>query len=857
MDMACDRNDGKLALWGGLECTINRVADRVFSQMARNGHDHREDDLERFAGLGIAAIRYPVLWERTAPRGPGSADWSWSDRRLARLKTLGVMPIVGLVHHGSGPFHTSLVDPGFAPQLAEFAGAVARRYPWVEYYTPVNEPLTTARFSGLYGLWFPHAHDERSFVQALLNQCRAIVLSMAAIRRVNPAAKLIQTDDLGKNYGTPEMAQLTGFYNERRWLAWDLLCGRVDPDHALWDYLCRSGVDRAELLWLRDHPCPPDIIGLNYYVTGERWLDHRVERYPRRYLGNYPGWQHADIETARALATPTPGIAPLLHEVWQRYGLPMAVTEAHIDSTREDQLRWLLEIWRASEQVRRQGIDLRAVTVWSLLGSYDWNSLVTRAEGYYESGPFDVRSPLPRETALADMMRELSAGRTPSHPVLAGTGWWRRPGRFFCPPVATRTAVAAILPKVHGDGHAARPDMARPDAPRLGSTWRDATEPDPARPDAARPDAARPDAARPDAARLGSAWRDAAEPDPARPDAVRPDAARPDAARPDAARLGSAWRDAAEPDPARPDAARPDAARPILIVGANGTLGRAFARLCQQRNLAYHLLNRQQLDISQASSVAAAIGRYRPWAIVNAGGYVRVDRAESDSVRCFRDNALGPAILARACAEHAIALLTFSSDLVFDGHQQRPYVERDPVAPLSCYGRSKAEAERLVLEHDPHALVIRSSAFFGPWDGRNFLARALAALARGAPFAAARDMSVSPTYVPDLVHVSLDLLVDRERGLWHLTNGDIVTWEGLALQAARMAGVDPSRLESRTREQMAFVAPRPAYSPLQSERAKLLPSLSDAMARFIASRQQDAPSAHPNEHLLWRSMQYS
>ncbi|MES2743693.1 MAG: family 1 glycosylhydrolase [Pseudomonadota bacterium] len=752
--MACDHTSGKLALWGGLECTINRVGDQFFNQMARNGHDHREGDLERFASLGIEAIRYPVLWERTAPHGPGSAQWDWSDRRLGTLATLGITPIVGLVHHGSGPFHTSLVDPGFAPQLARFAGAVAQRYPWVEYYTPVNEPLTTARFSGLYGLWYPHAHDERSFVQALLNQCRAIVLSMAAIRRVNPHAKLVQTDDLGKNYGTPEMAQVTAFYNERRWLAWDLLCGRVGPEHPLWEYLCRSGVDQAELLWLRDHPCPPDIIGLNYYVTGERWLDHRVARYPQRYIGNYPGWHHADIETARALAIPTPGIGPLLHEVWQRYRLPMAVTEAHIDSTREDQLRWLLEIWRASEQARRQGVDLRAVTVWALLGSYDWNSLVTRCEGYYESGPFDVRSPQPRETALAGMMRELSAGRTPSHPVLAGSGWWRRPGRCFCPPVAMPAPTTAILPHVDGG------------------------------------------------------------------------------------------------------AARPDAARPILIVGANGTLGRAFARLCQQRNLAYHLLSRQQLDISQTGSVAAAIGRYRPWAIVNAGGYVRVDRAEFDSACCFRDNALGPAILARACAEHAIALMTFSSDLVFDGRQQRPYVEGDPVAPLNCYGRSKAEAERLVLEHDPAALVIRSSAFFGPWDGRNFLAKALAALSHGAPFAAARDMTVSPTYVPDLVHVSLDLLVDGERGLWHLTNGDIVTWEGLALKAANMAGVDASRLESRTREQMAFVAPRPAYSPLQSERAKLLPSLTDAMTRFITLRQQAAPNLSQGGQLLWHSMQY-
>jgi hypothetical protein len=97
-------------------------------------------------------------------------------------------------------------------------------------------------------------------------------------------------------------------------------------------------------------------------------------------------------------------------EAWERYGIPLAVTEAHIDANREDQLRWLLEIWEAAKQVRDNGVDLRAVTVWSLLGSFDWNSLVTQNRGYYEPGPFDVRSPEPRPTALARMMRELSSG---------------------------------------------------------------------------------------------------------------------------------------------------------------------------------------------------------------------------------------------------------------------------------------------------------------------------------------------------------------------------------------------------------------------------------------------------------------
>jgi dTDP-4-dehydrorhamnose reductase len=202
-----------IELWGGLEGTVNRVRDQYFSQMDQNGHGKRIGDLDRFAALGITAIRYPVLWELTAPDGVETADWTWADERLPALRDLGVNPIVGLVHHGSGPRDTSLVDPQFGPRLAEFAGAVARRFPWVEYYTPVNEPCTTARFAGLYGVWYPHGRDDLTFLQALINQCKGVVLSMRAIREVNPNAKLVQTDDLGKTYSTPEMAEWADFYN--------------------------------------------------------------------------------------------------------------------------------------------------------------------------------------------------------------------------------------------------------------------------------------------------------------------------------------------------------------------------------------------------------------------------------------------------------------------------------------------------------------------------------------------------------------------------------------------------------------------------------------------------------------------
>lgn len=243
-----------LELWGGHECTVNRVGDRYFDQTIRSGHHHRLSDLTLFAELGLKALRYPVLWERIGPDQPGEYDWRWTDERLAEIRRLGMRPIAGLIHHGSGPHYTSLVAEAFPRLFADYARAVAERYPWIDAWTPVNEPLTTARFSALYGHWYPHATDETLFWTALLNQIDATRMAMAAIRSVNPAARLVQTEDLGQTYSTPPLADQAAFENHRRWLTWDLLTGRVTKDHPFWPRFKRFGLaDRLKAI--SDDPC--------------------------------------------------------------------------------------------------------------------------------------------------------------------------------------------------------------------------------------------------------------------------------------------------------------------------------------------------------------------------------------------------------------------------------------------------------------------------------------------------------------------------------------------------------------------------------------------------------------------------
>ena len=418
-------NKAKLALWGGIECTVNRVGDVYQDQVCRSGHHDRFDDLDCLAELGIRALRYPVLWERTAPDHPDALNWQWADERLERLRTLGIRPIVGLVHHGCGPRYATFDSQAFEQELPRYARRVAERYPWIRAYTPVNEPLTTARFAGLYGFWYPHGRSDRMFVRILLRQIRATVRAMAEIRTVRPDAQLVQTDDLGYVHSTPALRYQADFENARRWLTWDLLCGFVTPDHALWSYLRRSGATERELWYHVENPCPPSVMGVNHYVTSERYLDDDLTHYgpgPHNTNGRH---RYVDTEVVRAAPEQRLGVGNLLLQAWKRYGIPLAVTEAHLGDCADEQKRWLGEVWQQAEQARLAGADVRAVTVWALLGLYDWHCLLTRREDRHEPGAFDVRSGRPEPTELAHMVRQIGAGWPVATLVPPGRGWWQ------------------------------------------------------------------------------------------------------------------------------------------------------------------------------------------------------------------------------------------------------------------------------------------------------------------------------------------------------------------------------------------------------------------------------------------------
>ena len=207
----------KVEIWGGIECSYNRVNNIYNDQLEKAGHYSRLEDLDRIASLGIKVLRYPIIWEKHCPMPFSEISWTPTHERLDRLRNLGIEPIAGLVHHGSGPSYVSFYDGTFETGLAQYALTVAKKFPWIKYYTPVNEPLTTARFCGLYGHWFPHGKTNAEFFQILIAECKATVLAMQAIRTINPDAQLLQTEDMGKTHSTSHLKYQADFENERRW----------------------------------------------------------------------------------------------------------------------------------------------------------------------------------------------------------------------------------------------------------------------------------------------------------------------------------------------------------------------------------------------------------------------------------------------------------------------------------------------------------------------------------------------------------------------------------------------------------------------------------------------------------------
>ncbi len=367
-----------LALWGG-------------ASLEQLSH------LDLIASLGIRTLRVPLTWGRVAPHGLLCPDWRWADERLERMRALGIKPVLTLVQRGACP----ALDAAFAEGLAELAAAVAERYPWVTGWTPVDAPLSLALEQA----------GEQAQLRALCRLLRGTALAMEAVRAVNAAAQLVQSEAFRATHATPALRWRAEVQNELRWASLDLLTGRFERNAALQAARVHGSLEAEALGELC---CSPDLVVLDYGLERERLLDER---------GDVPHGGGAEL------------VGPLgaLQVAWRRFGLPLALeteppsplvgeragvrgpSSERRYSTRDDQLRWLDETHRAVEQAQAEGVDAKALVVTPLLGP---------------SGAFDVRGERPRQTALAyDIRARIGGTERGRDAALDSPGWWRREAR--------------------------------------------------------------------------------------------------------------------------------------------------------------------------------------------------------------------------------------------------------------------------------------------------------------------------------------------------------------------------------------------------------------------------------------------
>jgi dTDP-4-dehydrorhamnose reductase len=413
------RHAPKLELWASPEPTVARIdTDTVRDQIAETGLDVRTGDAERIAALGVSASRVPVLWERVAPIDPHEHDFSEPARRLNALRVAGIEPIVTLLHHGSGPQYTDLLDPAFPLWFAEYAEATARMFPWIRRWTPINEPLTTARFATLYGVWYPNARDDRAFGRAMVNQTLAQQAAMRRIRRVIPDAEFVLTEDLQRYAaGDAGAAEYVEFLRERVYLSVELVAGRVGDDHTLTAFLTeRCGVNALELAMMQRDACVPDLVAFNHYPHSERYLFTH-------------GDDAADVPAVYVAGEPSPAAGPLLRAAGERLQLPLALGEVHVHAPAAERVRWLAQHVADAQALRAGGMDVRALGAWAAFGMVDWHSLLQQRAAVAEDGIYTFAGPneVPQPTAVADALRELVA--TGSIDDRGVRGWWERADR--------------------------------------------------------------------------------------------------------------------------------------------------------------------------------------------------------------------------------------------------------------------------------------------------------------------------------------------------------------------------------------------------------------------------------------------
>jgi beta-glucosidase/6-phospho-beta-glucosidase/beta-galactosidase len=379
-----DNGSARFMFATGIECSYPTIEHGRWrrDEMDSTGHyEWWERDFELAREIGITHIRYgPPL--HLIFHAPGQYDWEYADPQMEDLRDQGPEPIVDLCHFGLPSWLGDFQNPDIGKALDEYAAAFAERYPWVRFYTPVNEMYVCARMSALDGLWNEQLRDDGAYARAAWNLADASMRMSEAILKRRPDAIFINSES--SEFYQPccpdqQVQDASKLANERRFLPLDLiyahkLSGRMH------DLLLEQGISQEEIDRLATREVPRrSILGIDYYEWNERLIDRDGHALA---LGELFGWY------------------VIANQYWQRYRRPMMHTETNkVDA--DGAAKWLWRQWHNVQLMAKDGVPLVGFTWYSLNDQIDWSIAMSEAIGIvYPVGLFDLNRE-PRTVGLA------------------------------------------------------------------------------------------------------------------------------------------------------------------------------------------------------------------------------------------------------------------------------------------------------------------------------------------------------------------------------------------------------------------------------------------------------------------------
>lgn len=273
----------------------------------------------------------------------------------------------------------------------------------------------------------------------------------------------------------------------------------------------------------------------------------------------------------------------------------------------------------------------------------------------------------------------------------------------------------------------------------------------------------------------------------------------------------------------------------VLITGSTGQLGKAAAEVFFKENIDVYPIPHSRLDISNREEVRKMLTAYLPDIVINCAAFTDVDGCEKEPERAYRVNAIGPKNLTVISEKLNIFLIHISTDYVFDGKKDSPYIEFDTPNPVNIYGKSKLEGENFVKAFSKHYAIVRTSWLYG--DGNNFVTKIIEKARITKEIQVVEDQFGSPSYTYDVAKAILSIARNNAYGIYHTANTGVTSRYEEARFILKYLSFNADVIPVKT-EEYILPAVRPGYTPLENYLLKLediynMRSWQEAMEEFL------------------------